>query len=664
MTFIEFILNTARNSIKIIDNSDTIISVVSAVPTVPVNTDKTEILKVVSDLDNLLDHYSYIPEVLDEQETNVSYSTHSDEDIQNIENIEETNNIDDDKNNVIFEPSPTSNLLEIPNIIGQSTKKVYWKDPLSETIIYNDIVKRVMDLSNVTQSIKYVNSSSIDELGYCSIFKAGSGIKISDEKCLIDKIYTNNPNCAFISNTVQKSLFKKKIVYFISFSKKGSGFLKITFKNQEKVIHGFYIVDELDYDSESNVSSGIIINCPKNISFWSDDIYLPDKNIQVSYFRITEFTLLSEIYNYFKMCKCLGMKCNIEYSVMVGDTEEELLSYSRYLDLRTRYEDLEYMKGYLNKFEEIIRYISELNCSVLDTTLIFEPYLLFNIYTFHKNSKGNPKKVYCRYTDIGKDNIVDFIRKINGICDTFTLKISHVIGLSENYHKILEDLCTLEDLDISGCLYTLEDEAYTASAWINFFIDPTMDYLTFVQNNSVVWNNDQWMAYLFYIKSTLEKLRTKYFLVDIGGILCNLPCGHPNNVKSISKYTNKPFENHTNTSPNDQQNSASLFFFGESFDEFEVVSNKWDDPNIKISDNHVEFLGHTNLCEEIGIKKLLFGSTINNGVTPSPSYTPRVSDHNYTISKIYEYNKIDKTKAFKLLTMTLQKSEVILQISL
>jgi hypothetical protein len=621
MTFIEFILSGNFN--KFSEKK------MSTIPELDFKQEPilvTEVTEKNIDLDCLLDYYS-----------NTFDST------QEVEIICSDSDYDDDE--YIYGNS---------RVFNTSTKKVYWKEPLSETIIYNDNInydntaikmESFENYDNYIETLKYINSTDISEtLQVFSICKIGSAIKISDENCIIDNVYTNNTDCVYISNTVQKSLFKKKIVYNISFSKIGSGFLKITFKNKEKIlIHGFYIIGDNNQDN-TKISPGLIINSPKNLSFWTDDVYLPDKNIIDSYFRITEYTILSEIASYFNTCKRLGIKCNIEYSVMVTDTPQELVSYERYLDLRSKYENLDYMKDYLVKFEDTIKAISEFTCNVLELVVIFEPYLLFNIYNFHKNSNGNPKKVYCSYRDNGKDNIVDFIRKINNVCEEYDINISHVIGVSDNYHKLLKNFDLFEDLDISSCLYSFEEEAYQVSSWINFFINPMTNYITFIgYSKRGPWNNDQWMTFIFYVKNVLEKLKSKHLLVDIMGILCNLDCGHPNNSKSISKYTNKPFENHTNITPNDNENTASLFFFGDTIGNCDGYNvNKWDDSNIKrLSDNTTKFLGHMNFCQEIGLKKLLFGSCTNNGVTSTPSsYTP-VSDHNYTISKIYEYTKLN-----------------------
>lgn len=514
------------------------------------------------------------------------------------------------------------NSIFINNTSGERNR-VSWKTPVKEYFPCEktDIIKTIM-----SDRIK-------EDIGLCSIVYPGKGIKIIDKKFLIKDIVSNDEGI-FISKTMNKTVFSKKIIYYISFTKKTrGGYIKINFIKGGYLIHGIFVSDK-----NSDTEFGVLIKDPYNLDFWCNDVFLQKKRINTSYYRVSLFSekYLEDSLKYMELCSVLGITCTIEINTMTGD---------EYFFIKEKMKSYEYVKKYIENFSEFIREISKRNHECLDLCIIFEPLFLYNVYILGTPQvKNNPELFYCNlgYTSGVYNNLVEFIKNINSISYDVGIELSHVFSFTGNVI-----LCHKNKKQGSYDLFTnniISEEASSAASFLNFFIEPRMKYISFTIKNEdkMYQENDSWINCLLFVNMTMTFLESLYSINNTNAILVNTPAGHVNNSLCVSNYTNEYFENHSNQNDSDMSNTASLFFLGgrvdkKSIDYRNYVSeNVWGDACLEDSfDDCLSVIEHIEMVKKSKIVKILFGPSCNfKGVSSTPEYNERVSDHNYIISKI------------------------------
>lgn len=451
-----------------------------------------------------------------------------------------------------------------------------------------------------------------------SVYKSSSNIIIDDSNNEIYSIETNNPRCINISTKIKKKLFKKIKIYTITAT--GNGNIKIKYNNGKPIeIRSIYISQDTVPNLIDNVSqdTGRIklgsLSGDQSDYWFKDDPFISNKYIECLY---TYSTSKDHIQNHINICYKMGAECNF----VCHNFDLDSLNNS------------EYISKYIYDFTDYISFIYNTKPKDLPCTLLFEPELLTYVYN---SVNRNPNNIYI-YNGDNKITLVQFISQMNTICTSFKIGFVNVINPSIYINLIYK---ITDTLDFDRYINFIKKKVEQLSNFLSYFNNENTKYLSFkVNSNCKLMTNDENMAYLHIVKYILEKLKLE-------GILFDIPVGHINGVESISKYTNKPFENHIDK-PGDYQGTSTFFFFGgcAKLDKIKYRQNKFNDSCISVNGTTVLCDEHISLCDNFNIKYLMFGSTSIKDTTNVPlnSKGNKCTDHNYTICKISEYynNKI------------------------
>lgn len=499
-------------------------------------------------------------------------------------------------------------------------------------------------------------------------------VKLKSSRKKIKGVYTNNDKCIKITADVTKTLFQKKIIYTIQMVKPGSGFIKITFENDKHRIFGIFINDE-HHDEKilNNCSKGgftvyknknyvdkvklgsLSQNIKNDTELWSSvDIQgnVKNKNINALYFNLLthEDIKFDNIVKCINMCNELGVECKFVYSFFHN---EKGVSYRNYSMVKKKYEDKQYMVEYLNNFNSFIDIIKKYYHPLLKLSVIFEPYLLSNIYKYNDVGKLNPKKIFVNYP-FGHEkgtNFLTFYKHINKLCDSSSINLVNVFNIEILNKKI--NKISLKDYSLMKFIDDIKDDCYLIARFYNFFINSNHSHIAFDKYHldggrdpsKWLWNNDEWLCFLYIVKTItdhINQINISSSIHKVKAILYEMPVGHINNIMDKSLYTNKPYENHTNTNT-DYEDTTSLFLFGGCFKPLysKFYNNLWNDTGLRTDNSIICYKEHVSLCEENNIEYILFGAGCDLSTSHIySSNTGKVNtDHYYTLSKFSEFNK-------------------------
>lgn len=432
--------------------------------------------------------------------------------------------------------------------------------------------------------------------------KYPSSMIIEDLKNEISSIETNNPICIKINTKIKKMLFKKVKIYTITSN--GNGNIKIKYNNgKPDEIKPFYSIS-----NKNTIKLGSLSGDQQE--YWlKDDPFISNKYIDCMY---TYSTSKYELQNHINTCYKVGSECKFVYNN---------------LDINN-IKDEKYMSKYMHDFTEYIDFISRNTSKELDCTLIYEPDFYSYIY---KNSNRNPNNMHI-HTEHAKLTVVQFISQIETICISQRINCVNVCN-SSIYNELIYKVNNIGDINVykNDLIY----QAKQMSDFLSYFQSHNTKYLAFKINNDdkKLLSNDEYLAHLLIIKCVLESL-------NLEGILFDLHVGHVNGVKSISKYTNKPYENHIDKQ-GDYQGTDTFFLFGGCalFNDIKFQQNKFNDTGLIVNGFTVCCDEHISLCHMFNIKYIMFGSRSLEDTTnvPLKSRGNKCTDHNYTICKITEY---------------------------
>lgn len=461
----------------------------------------------------------------------------------------------------------------------------------------------------------------------------------------ISSIETNNKDVIKISKNYKKSLLKRKFYYHISFLQRKSAYINIHFTNKTSRMYGIYIKNSIF----KKVKLGSLSDDLENeLGYWKDDTY-SKKYIEAFYYNIKQGTEIIDIINYIKTCSKLGAECKFVYNVFYNDKGVDKDNYN---EAKQKYENGEYMEKYISYFMNLLKTIKTYSKLHQNVSIIYEPYLLTNIYEYHRSAKFNPKKVYISN---GKQysNIVEYIKYINSLCKLSDIDVVNVF----NNELIINVINGVSKKDMVENIQDIKKHAVSISNYYSYFINENTKYIAFdkyyidgalVNNCDWLWNNDEWINCLFFIKTFLEEIKNRlsekfsFNSQKIYGILYDIPVGHMNRSIDKSDYTNKVFEDHTNTNC-DGEDSSSVFLFGGCFkpNHSKFYENNWKDTGLRTDKYLVCYNEHLSLCYEFGIRYVLFGpgSKISSSHIPLRDKGNKITDHNYTISKIQDFYK-------------------------
>jgi hypothetical protein len=343
--------------------------------------------------------------------------------------------------------------------------------------------------------------------------------------------------------------------------------------------------------------------------YWlENDPFIGKKYIDCMY---TYNTSKNDIVNHIDICYKMGAECKFIYDKF--DTNSM--------------QNPDYISKYINNFTKYINFIHKKKPKKLHCTVIYEPYLLEYIYN---TGNRNPNNIF-----VSNLTLVEFISQIELICISNHIEFVNVFN-----PRVFNDLIdkVTDIVDFSKYINLIHNKAEQVAEYLSFFKNKNTNYLAFnfyqkSDKESKLYSNDQYLACLELIKCILEK-------TDLEGIIFGIPVGHINGIKSISKYTNKPYQSHTD-SPGDYQDTATFFFFGGCaiFNEPKFRQNKFNDNSLIIDEFTICCDEHISLCNKFNIKYLMFGPTSITDTTNVSlnSRGNKCTDHNYTICKISEW---------------------------
>lgn len=418
------------------------------------------------------------------------------------------------------------------------------------------------------------------------IFTLNSKLVISDNN--IKNIITNNNN---IINIQLKYIgFFKKIKYIITFNQKGTGCIQIKLKNGQLRLFGLYIDN---YELINRIKIGSMSEINNFSNYWNIDFKYQKKYVDnvYTYVRDNWKNNPNDIHSFIHKSLNFGFECQFIYKYFDRN----------YNNTIQKLNNLNYINNYINDFKN---FIDILNCyKDYKFIIIFEPYLLSNLYKYHLE----PEKI-----NVNEITLIDFIKKIKSIFElNSNIELVYVVT-SNIFIDILNSTENILDNIINYICIFYEKCGILQSNYLAF------NKCEIDENSStIIWDNNIWKNYFYIIKGILDKLKLK-------GILYELPVGHPNNLLEISPYTNNIFDNHLNIN-GDLEDNTSIYLFGGIYKDS-------DGKTIILKEN-------IKLLYNYGIRYILFGPSSYKSTTNIPlKYTGDIcTDHYYTISKIQDY---------------------------
>ncbi len=460
-------------------------------------------------------------------------------------------------------------------------------------------------------------------------------IIIRDETHSIENIFTNVPELINITKTIKKTLTKKFSIFVIRFTpcSKNKGYIKITFSDssKEERMYGIYMKDA----PLNRVELGCLEN-PLDKKFWTSNTFI-SKYVDEFYFVMNEKTI-DNAYDYIRFCSEFGTNITFIYSVFF-DNDKGVEGQN----VPEKIYSSEYMESYMAKFRNFIENVKKWSQPYQDIKIIFEPYLLSKIY--ETGMIDHNTRLFRYYSK--EWNIRTFIAYINNVASkTSNISIAHVFNI-----EVVADACITKPYnDLEDMKRNIQEQTQKSLKFYKPFFTTGSNFVAFdkyymdggyTKDKKWLWNNDQWMNYLFFVITFTKGLR-EYTLRDIQAVMYNIPTGHMNNSIEISPFTNKVYENHTNKMCDSEDNS-SLFLLGGGFipSSPKFYSNLWGDDKFSMDEDVVNIKPHSSLCKEYFIKSVLFGpsSSYSTSHLKLPHTGGKITDHDYTLSKLNEFYK-------------------------
>jgi len=494
---------------------------------------------------------------------------------------------------------------------------------------YNDKITEIINVEKV--------EGLPDEYSGSYLLKESITIKDSERK--IKRVETNVPELISITKTFKKKILKRVEYYTIMFRKcnKNKGYIKIMYKEetQEDRMYGIYIGD---LPLERVEIGSLEYTLDKN--FWMDNLFCT-KYVDELYFNVNKNTTDKEIQDFIKFSSQFGVNMTFVYQKFYenkGNTDKN------HEEVLKKLKSFVFMDKYVLKFKTFIKNLSVYSRKYQNIKILYEPYFLSGFY----NIADTPDKILTNYRDpltYKQCNLIQFVNHIHSICDIHDNLNIVLVFNAENVMKTVI-LCKYRDRGL--LINKLYEESRAVSNFYSNFINEDTKYIAFdkyfidggnLKTNRWLWNNDEWMNYLFFIKSVIfniDKEHQNY----ISAVLYDIPVGHMNNSLEKSMYTNKVFEDHTNNMC-DGEDSSTVFLFGGSFtpDLGKFYNNIWDDWRLCINDGDISVKEHLSLCKEFNINTVLLGagSCRSTSHLPLPETGNKTTDHYFTFTKLHNF---------------------------
>lgn len=477
---------------------------------------------------------------------------------------------------------------------------------------------------------------------YSGDYLLEDSITISDSHNKIKRVETNVPDLISITKTFKKKILKRIDYYTIRFRScnKNKGYIKIIFKDDSKEdrMYGIYIKDlplqrveigSLEYTLDKN--------------FWMDNVF-STKYVDELYFNVNKNTTDKEIQEFIKFSSQFGVNMTFVYQKFYenkGNTDKN------YEEVMKKINSFVFMDKYVLKFKTFIKNLSVYSRRYQQIKIIYEPYFLSGFSNI-VDSQYTCDKIMTNYRDPLTDNQCNLIEFVNNIYRLCIIHHNFAIVHVFNVENVLKSAILCKYREKSILQNRILEESYRISDFYSNFINEDTRYIAFdkyfvdggnLKTNKWLWNNDEWMNYLFFIKSVIFNIG-KIVQNDISAVLYDIPVGHMNNSLEKSIYTNKVFEDHTNNMC-DGEDSSTVFLFGGSFtpDLAKFYNNIWDDNRICNKDGDIFIKEHLSLCKEFHINTVLLGAGSDRSTShlPLPETGNKITDHHFTVTKLHNF---------------------------